>query len=774
MSAKKKNFIDKIVNEVEKVAKDNIPDYENKKKKIIDTFKETNDESEKEEPKQEEIKDERVDNSKDKKTNKKFCSNCGEELDENDKFCDSCGKEVKKKKTSKKEETEKQDDSKVKTKKCPNCGASIKSFQTSCKYCQSEISNIKASGSLEEFSKGLEKLKAKPMPKFEGKDSLLKKVIGKDFKDEDEREEFESNFLEQKNEEIANYIQNFPIPNSNEDLTEFMILVTSNIDLKKESDDVIQKAWKSKMNQIYEKSKLSINKESDLKIIKELYESKQSEIKNKKIINAFKISAGVIGWFALLGLLANPIMTVIVCFLIAGIMLTIYKQLINKKILSNNMKLKETTAKNLSYLCFAISILIFLISWILSNPFVSIGIMLLIIALVIFIYYILVEKGKINSKLKLTKKVIYIICGVLAGISLILFIINGVKDFDFGSHSNYGENENNNINDNSNENDKNKETIKNYNIDYKTSEDFEKALNDEKKVKEKIVLFSVKKYAPDSAFGYNIQSGEHLNFISEKDIDVEKGYYVLAKITEEPYTFLNSWIIDYEVLEIYKNKPSIEDNEKEDTSINDKKEQEDKDATNNTSKKEETENKEDVVIMIVPVEDYIGTNYKELKTELESYGVTNIVVESVKTTDSKNKNNTIKEFTINGKTYEPFDEFKKDDEFKIVYWKYEEPASEYELAFIRDMSNYDLYYMFDTDTKKVVFFGTNDTYIEKGTYTGKFSSGVKINWSHGEWTEKFVNKSNSSSATLTDGNGLEWEYEKCDVSKAQKVLDSLK
>ena len=33
MSAKKKNFIDKIVNEVEKVAKDNIPDYENKKRR---------------------------------------------------------------------------------------------------------------------------------------------------------------------------------------------------------------------------------------------------------------------------------------------------------------------------------------------------------------------------------------------------------------------------------------------------------------------------------------------------------------------------------------------------------------------------------------------------------------------------------------------------------------------------------------------------------------------------------------------------------------------
>ena len=97
-------------------------------------------------------------------------------------------------------------------------------------------------------------------------------------------------------------------------------------------------------------------------------------------------------------------------------------------------------------------------------------------------------------------------------------------------------------------------------------------------------------------------------------------------------------------------------------------------------------------------------------------------------------------------------------------------ASEYEKAFIRDMSNYDLYYMFDTDTKTVVYFGTNDTYIEKGTYTGNFSTGVTITWSHGEWTEKFTHKSGNT-ATLIDGNGWDWEYKVCDVEKAQKVLD---
>lgn len=303
-------------------------------------------------------------------------------------------------------------------------------------------------------------------------------------------------------------------------------------------------------------------------------------------------------------------------------------------------------------------------------------------------------------------------------------------------------------------------------VDFVNSENFEKALNEGKDVINKTVVFDVIEYKPNSALGINCWSGEHLNFISSNELNVEKGYYVLGKVLKVTKTLGGSWKIEYEVLDTYKNKPSIKEKQDKENINIDKNE----DNTPNT----ELEDKKNIVIMIVPVEDYIGKDYTELKTELESYGVTNIVIESVKTKDSNNINNSIKEFTINGETYKPFDEFKKDDEFKIVYWEYEKSTSEYELAFIRDMSNYDLYYMFDTDTKKVVFFGTNDTYIEKGTYTGEFSTGVKINWSHGEWTEKFVNKSNSSKATLTDGNGFEWEYEKCEVSKAQKVLDSLK
>ena len=102
----------------------------------------------------------------------------------------------------------------------------------------------------------------------------------------------------------------------------------------------------------------------------------------------------------------------------------------------------------------------------------------------------------------------------------------------------------------------------------------------------------------------------------------------------------------------------------------------------------------------------------------------------------------------------------------------EELDSEYELAFVREMS-YNLYYMFDTDKKTVVYFGTNDTGTMKGTYSGEFSTGVTIHWDHGEFTEKFIYNEGDYYATLIDGNGFDWDYEECDVSEAQDVLDTM-
>lgn len=252
-----------------------------------------------------------------------------------------------------------------------------------------------------------------------------------------------------------------------------------------------------------------------------------------------------------------------------------------------------------------------------------------------------------------------------------------------------------------------------YDIDYNDAESFETALNDDVKVKGKIVRFDVVEYKPDSAFGINCWSGEHLNFISETELEVQKGDIVIGLITKEPTKTLGSWKIPYEVIEINP------ESEKEET------------------KEEQTESTED---------------NKTQKTENTTK------IESEK--ESENK----PEMTTETETTEQTKEVKESE-------VEEKPTSEYEKSYVRNLSDYKLYIMFDEDTQKVVYFGTDDSYVMKGSYTGSFNSGVTISWDDG-WDENFKH-TGGSNATLVDGNGFSWSYEVCDLDKAQSILDGL-
>jgi len=79
--------------------------------------------------------------------------------------------------------------------------------------------------------------------------------------------------------------------------------------------------------------------------------------------------------------------------------------------------------------------------------------------------------------------------------------------------------------------------------DYSTVE-AETALNDGKDLKGKTVNVKVNKIAPNSAFGYNIMAGKHLNFVSPDNPDVKKGDSIIVKVTDVK-SLLGSYIISY-------------------------------------------------------------------------------------------------------------------------------------------------------------------------------------------------------------------------------------
>lgn len=289
-----------------------------------------------------------------------YCSNCGEKLIPNSKFCNYCGTptdntkneenmvEEKKIETSREELTERKMVYEGKIHKCPNCGAILQSFTSACPFCGYELRDLNASSSLNKFSIGLEKITSKPLPEFKQEYSLLKKAIGKDFKSDDAKEEFERRAEETREEEIANYITKYPIPNSKEDLMEFMILATNSINIKASSDDIVKKAWLSKMNQIMQKAKITLKNSKDLEIIQKLYNEKLRTINIQKYQTILLVAIFCTSYFALFGFLVNTFIGIAILLAILSILFFIYGLVVGNPVEILNLKFKK---KIFNFIC---------------------------------------------------------------------------------------------------------------------------------------------------------------------------------------------------------------------------------------------------------------------------------------------------------------------------------------------------------------------------------------------------------------------------------------
>ena len=244
---------------------------------------------------------------------KRFCQYCGTKLDPGARFCKGCGKPINQsgssatgcasQKTeetfSHKQHTERKTVYEGQLHKCPNCGELLDAFRSHCPSCGYEIRDARSSSSVRELAQKLERIEAERMAPIEEKKSLMKMVFGKDFKEENEVEEAQERFDEHKRQQKANLIINFSVPNTREDILEFMILASSNIDVKKGIDDEVSKAWLSKLDQVYEKAKLLMGNKPSFAQIKYIYDRKKAQIKNRKF-KGLAIACFIVGGYALL------------------------------------------------------------------------------------------------------------------------------------------------------------------------------------------------------------------------------------------------------------------------------------------------------------------------------------------------------------------------------------------------------------------------------------------------------------------------------------------
>ncbi len=275
-----------------------------------------------------------------------FCPYCGTRLDPGARFCKNCGESVVE--DSCKTNCESQDSGEYSYRdvydepknerktvyegnlhKCPNCGEVLDSFVANCPSCGYEIRDASSVGSVKELAARLQQIEAQKMPEIVVKKSLMKTLFGKDFNNKDEVDEARSAFRSQKEREKINLITNFPVPNTREDIIEFMLLASSNINVK-ELYDEWSKAWLSKLEQVYQKAKISITDKDDLKQVETIYENKMREIRSIKTKMVFFWVGIVAAVFFFAGLAWNPVATIVIAVFVIVLLIVCFNMVKRK------------------------------------------------------------------------------------------------------------------------------------------------------------------------------------------------------------------------------------------------------------------------------------------------------------------------------------------------------------------------------------------------------------------------------------------------------------
>ena len=165
--------------------------------------------------------------------------------------------------------------------KCPNCGANITQTTAVCADCGHRITGQAVVSSVHIFS---EQLMA-----IEG--TRKKPGFGTVF----------AATIDPADQKKLSLIRSFPIPNSIDDIIEFMVLAVANIDVGLSKKTMMNKyqsgvksvesnisiprtisdAWVSKMQQVYQKAQMSFPNDPTFSNVRQIYLDKMNELKIK-------------------------------------------------------------------------------------------------------------------------------------------------------------------------------------------------------------------------------------------------------------------------------------------------------------------------------------------------------------------------------------------------------------------------------------------------------------------------------------------------------------
>lgn len=300
----KKQVVDELLNDqhIDKINEKSPNDIKKETNNIINNTTEKDITLKKKQIESNIIKENPHTNNECKEKNRSYCSNCGKELTSNSKFCSFCGspvdnikinnntiQEIRKNNIENKKEelSERKIIYEGKIHKCPNCGEPLDSFVTNCPACGYELRDAKSSSAVNELAHKLEELELN-----RENNKITNKIL----------QNINMIPLTKTDEQKISLIKNFHIPNTKEDLYEFLILSKSNIEIDLYEDSPMQAArlaisdaWKVKFEQAYYKAKILFKNDERFSEIQSMYDETITAINKAKNKSKNKEKMGFLG-----------------------------------------------------------------------------------------------------------------------------------------------------------------------------------------------------------------------------------------------------------------------------------------------------------------------------------------------------------------------------------------------------------------------------------------------------------------------------------------------
>lgn len=170
-----------------------------------------------------------------------YCSRCGSPLPDDARFCSSCGVPVVPEAARK--ESKQSDRTFIEAHKCPSCGESLESFVAVCPACGYELRNAPVSSAVQQFVSKLHSISS--------------------------------------SSQRARFIQEYPVPNTREDLLEFLMMASSSMGSSREGEEL--DAWRQKYEQCYQKAKLTLGDDKDLSEFDELRQDTAKRMQQEEV-----------------------------------------------------------------------------------------------------------------------------------------------------------------------------------------------------------------------------------------------------------------------------------------------------------------------------------------------------------------------------------------------------------------------------------------------------------------------------------------------------------